>query len=158
MPYGVTARQMMADLMRPSSPSIIGDGGEVSESEILDAIEYYVFPNFVPWGGYSRINYRFRPAGDDPDLCIMDVVLLSPFDPARGRPAPAPAHELGPDDSWTEAPELGPLTAIFEQDTANLPRVQRGLHAAVKPGVTLGGYQESRIRHYHEELTRWMEG
>jgi phenylpropionate dioxygenase-like ring-hydroxylating dioxygenase large terminal subunit len=156
LPEGATARQLMADVMRGAALRSIGPEGEVSESEVLDAIEYYVFPNFAPWGGYSRINYRFRPHGNDPDACIMDVMLLGSFDPAQGRPAPAPVHWLGPDDDWTEATELGVLAMIFNQDTGNLPRVQRGLHAMTKPGVTFGNYQEMRIRHYHRELGRWL--
>ena len=34
--------------------------------------------------------------------------------------------------------------------------MQLGLKASVKPGVTLASYQESRIRHYHQELDRWL--
>jgi hypothetical protein len=35
--------------------------------------------------------------------------------------------------------------------------VQRGLAASVKPGVTLSHYQESRIRHFHQTLGRYLE-
>ncbi|MNC99087.1 hypothetical protein D3C83_172510 [compost metagenome] len=53
--------------------------------------------------------------------------------------------------------ELGRLGVIFEQDMVNLGPVQRGLHASVKAGVTLGRYQESRIRHYHQTLETYLE-
>lgn len=156
LPEGKTAREAMADIVRSQIAAVTGEPCEVSDAETGDAIEYYVFPNFVPWGGYSRINYRFRPYGNDPDMCIMDVMMLSPFNKAEGRP-PVPAiHWLGPDDEWTDAPELGMLAKVFVQDTFNIPRVQRGLHAMVKPGVTLANYQEVRIRHYHRELDRWL--
>ena len=153
---GKTAREAMGDLIRMQVGGVTGVPCEVSDSEAFDAIEYYVFPNFVPWGGYSRINYRFRPYGNDPDMCIMDVMLLAPFNQAEGRPPSAAVHWLGPDDAWTDAPELGLLAKVFVQDTFNIPRVQRGLRATVKPGVTLASYQESRIRHYHQELDRWL--
>jgi hypothetical protein len=152
---GQRARSLLAMLVRGQIQGHVGSDVNPSDSELLDAIEYYLFPNFVPWGAYARINYRFRPFGNDPDSCLMDVMLLAPCAPGR-RPAPAPAHELGFDDSWTEAPELGPLKDIFVQDAANLPRIQRGLKASAKPGITLGNYQEVRIRHYHAELERWV--
>ena len=88
----------------------------------------------------------------------MDVMLLAPCSPNRPRPSPAPVHHLGMAEPWSDAPELGSLTTIFTQDTANLPRIQRGMKASVKPGLTLGDYQEVRIRHYHAELERWVLG
>jgi hypothetical protein len=45
---------------------------------------------------------------------------------------------------------------VADQDTDNLMRIQRGLRASKKPGVTLARYQESRIRHYHETLDAYM--
>ena len=55
------------------------------------------------------------------------------------------------------APELGPLAHIFNQDSFNLPKVQRGLHALQKPGVTLANYQETKIRHFHLLLEKWLD-
>ncbi len=67
------------------------------------------------------------------------------------------------DDSWFKAPELGGICAIFEQDTANMPLVHRGMKAGGrrllgKPGVTLANYQEIRIRHYHMMLDKYLAG
>ena len=158
VPDGQTARQLLAMITRSQVTVALGPDVAISDSEAVDAIEYSVFPNFVPWGGWSRINYRFRPHGNDPDECLMDVILLGPCSPNGPRPKPAAVRHLGPDDDWVEAPELGGLAMIFNQDSGNLPRVQRGLHATRKPGVTLGNYQEIRIRHFHQELARWVEG
>lgn len=154
LPEGFTARQAMANLFRMMMPG----AADLSDAEAIDSILYYVFPNVQFWGGVSPINYRFRPYGSDPDMCIMDVMFLAPFDATTPRPKPAPVHWLGPDDDWTDAPELGGLAMVFNQDTGNLPRVQRGMKALTKPGITLGDYQESRIRHYHLELDRWLSG
>jgi hypothetical protein len=41
-------------------------------------------------------------------------------------------HWLGVDDDWTEAPELGMLARVFNQDTFNLPNVQKGLSSLRK--------------------------
>ena len=38
----------------------------------------------------------------------------------------------------------------------NLPWVQKGIRAARKPGVTLGNYQEIRIRQMHATLDRYL--
>ena len=156
VPEGMTARQVLGMMMRGMSggkpASIPRD--EVSTAEALDSILYYIFPNMQPWAGISPINYRFRPYGNDPDMCIMDVIFLSDFEGER--PPSAAITHLGPDDDWTLATELGFLAMVFNQDTGNLPRVQRGLHATRKPGVTFGNYQESRIRQFHDELSRWV--
>lgn len=152
---GSTARQALAGALRER----MGDTpasfpGEMSDSELIDNILYHVFPNFQPWAGLSPINYRFRPCGNDPDLCIMDVIFLVDAD---GEPAPpAPVHHLGPDDDWTLAPELGLLAMVFNQDTGNLPHQQKGLRTTQAPGLRLGSYQESRIRAFQTDLARWV--
>ena len=64
---------------------------------------------------------------------------------------------LGPDDEWVEhAPELGGLARVFNQDTFNLPKVQQGLHAMKKPGITLANYQELKVRHSQVLLEDWI--
>jgi phenylpropionate dioxygenase-like ring-hydroxylating dioxygenase large terminal subunit len=156
IPEGGTARQAVADVVRGQYRRGFGyDTSQFSDSEMVDAIQYFVFPNLVPWPGIGvPVVYRFRPHGDDPDSCIMDFMLLHPM--PDGTPA-APIRELGADDGWNEAPELGGGAAVFEQDTGNLPAVQRGLHATVKRGVTLGNYQEVRIRHLHQTLDEYVD-
>jgi hypothetical protein len=34
--------------------------------------------------------------------------------------------------------------------------VQKGLRTTRKPGVSFGVYQESKIRHFHHLLDRWL--
>ena len=63
---------------------------------------------------------------------------------------------LGPDQKWSDAPELGSAAMVADQDTDNLMRIQKGLRTSRKPGVTLARYQESRIRHFHETLDAYM--
>ena len=52
---------------------------------------------------------------------------------------------------------MGLVGAVFDQDCANLPYVHAGLKAMRKPGITLGNYQESRIRHFHQTLGQYLE-
>ena len=83
-------------------------------------------------------------------------MFLEPYDMSMPKPASVPIHWLGPDDDWTEAPELGLLARVFNQDTFNLPKVQIGLRSGKKPGVTLANYQEIKLRHFHMLLTQWL--
>lgn len=158
IPEGMTARQMTAAGGRRTLAASIGAAADdLSDAEVADSLYYTLFPNLHPWGSYNRITYRFRPNGDDHESSIMEVRFLSPFRVGE-RPPAAKCHHLGADDAWTEAPELGLLARIFHQDTFNLPNVQKGLHtlARSKGGVTLGAYQELKIRHFHRLLERQL--
>jgi phenylpropionate dioxygenase-like ring-hydroxylating dioxygenase large terminal subunit len=156
VPPGGRARALSAAATRASLQSIVGDDVVLSDAELADSIYYTLFPNFHPWGGYNRICYRFRPYGDDPDRSIMECYYLSPF---KGeRPAPAKTHWLCESEPWTDAPELGLLARVFEQDCGNLGQVQAGLHAMRAPEVVLARYQETKIRHFHHLLEQWVGG
>jgi len=82
-------------------------------------------------------------------------MYLAPYPPGE-KPSAAPIHRLGADDDWTEAPELGFLARVFNQDTFNLAKVQLGLKTMKKKTVTLANYQETKIRHSHHLLDRWL--
>ena len=151
---GGRARQLSAAASRMSLQDVVGDNVVLSDAELADSIYYTLFPNFHPWGGYNRIVYRFRPLGDDPDRSIMECYFLSPF---KGeRPKPAKTHWLTEAEPWTDAPELGLLARVFEQDCANLGQVQAGLHAMQVPEVVLARYQETKLRHFHHLLEQWV--
>lgn len=158
VPSGSTARRVLADRTRAALAERTGrDFSELTDCEALDGIEYFLFPNFMPWAGYTTpLVYRFRPDGEDPAASVMDVMLLDPLPAGQDRPAPSPTRHLEEGQTWADAPELGYLGRILNQDTATLGRVQRGLRAAVKPGVTLARYQESRIRHFHSTLDAYL--
>ena len=127
--------------------------------ELLDGIEYFLFPNFMPWAGFlTSFAYRFRPDGHDPDSCVIDIMVLEPVPEGDERPAAPATRYLGPDESWSDAPELGVFGRVFNQDGSTFGRVQRGLRASVRPTTTLGSYQESRIRHFHATLDAYIDG
>lgn len=63
---------------------------------------------------------------------------------------------LGADDDWCDAPELGFLARVFNQDTFNLAEVQRGLKTTAKKTVTFANYQEIKLRHFHRTLENWL--
>ncbi len=155
---GETARaKLAARSRRKISRSSGKDMSTLSDTESLDLIEYSLFPNMVPWGGQALpICYRFRPLGDDPQHCIMEIMFLFAKAPDGSHPEPAAIHWLGADEPWSNASELGSAAMVADQDTDNLQRIQRGLRASKKPRATFARYQESRIRHFHETLDAYM--
>ena len=162
IPEGKTARDVASEMHRAEFSKLYGvDMSKMSNTELIDAIEYALFPNFIPWAGDGfPIVYRFRPDGNNHHSCIVDVMLMG-MCPEGIDPPTAEIHWLdaGPgSDSpdWTQAPELGPLGEILNQDMGNLSRVQRGLRAS-KKDVTFSAYQESRIRHFAHILDRYLE-
>jgi hypothetical protein len=122
----------------------------------LDSIYLTVFPNFHPWGSFNQIVYRFRPNGDNPQECIMECLYMGPTAPGEPRGPAAPIHYLGADDDWVDAPELGMLAKVFNQDVVNMPEVQRGLKTMKRPEVILANYGESKPRHFHMLLDEWI--
>lgn len=155
VPEGGTARAVAAAAARTRWRPIVGDRvDEMSDAEMMDSIDYTLFPNFHPWGAFNRIVYRFRPNGDDHRSSIMEVLFLSPF--SGERPPPAKVRELGVDEPWTTATELGMLGKVFDQDVFNMAKVQLGLETTFKPGITLANYQESKVRWLHHLLGQWV--
>ncbi len=153
---GQSMRALAAAAARDRWRTVAGDWPDrMSDAEMMDSIDYTLFPNFHPWGAFNRIVYRFRPDGDDHRSSIMECIFLSPYQGER--PPPAEIHWLDEHETWTDAPELGMLGKVFNQDLFNHSKVQRGLEATHKPGVTLGNYQESKVRWLHHKLTEWVE-
>lgn len=158
LPEGITDRASLAEWRRKTLGEMTGaDYSHLPDAIMLDSIQYYLWPNFVPWLGEGLpLTYLFRPNADSPDTCYMDVWMLI-RKPDNGAVPPSPAIvELGPDDHFE--PHLGAMGLIFDQDDENMPKVQDGLKTwpDEKDGVTLGRYQEIRIRHLHQILERTL--
>ena len=160
LPADASARQVLAERVRASLQRRTGrDYSGLTDAEALDGIEYFLFPNFMPWAGLlTSFAYRFRPNGHDPDSCVIDIMLLQPVPEGEARPAAARTRHLGPDESWADVPELGTFGRVFNQDGSTFGRVQRGLHASVRSTIALARYQESRIRHLHSTLDAYLAG
>ncbi len=154
VPAGMTARRLISQTIRMNLSGTVPGSFELTDAELVDSIYYTLFPNFHPWGGYSKVNYRFRPLGNDPNRCVMEVFFLAPF---RGqRPPAAKTQWIEEDGDWTECIEIGPLAKVFNQDTFNMGNIQRGLRAAPDGDAVFALYQESKIRHFWELMERWI--
>ena len=156
IPDSSTARAVGAAGSRERWREEAGDWvDQLSDAEMMDSIYYTLFPNFHPWGAFNRIVYRFRPNGDNHRSCIMECIFIAPF--LDERPPPAPIHWLEEHETFTDATELGMLGKVFNQDLFNMAKVQIGLEASHKPGISLGNYQEAKVRWIHQKLTQWCE-
>ena len=147
VPQRVLAAEMQRQMLKDVVPSI---ADTIPDVELSSSIYMTVFPNWHPWGSFNMINYRFRPNGDNHEEAIMECMFLAPI-PESGEYTPASEiHWLEPDEDWTNAPELGMLAKIFNQDLRNLPFVYQGLKATAKDNVRLGDYNELKLRHFHK--------
>jgi hypothetical protein len=157
---GQTAREHIAGLLREQLRPLVGEerAEESTTSELLDGIQYFVFPNFVPWVATGTcLNYRFRPNGADPHSSIMEIYLLTPLAPGQEKPAPAPTLWLTEDQDWSDAPQLGRLGPVANQDSANIRQMQKGLRSMHRtPQLSFSRYQEVRIRHFHQTLDEYI--
>ena len=72
------------------------------------------------------------------------------------RPERATTTVLTLDQKWSEAPGMSGLAAVFEQDMANLPKVQAGLKTSGKRTVSFGNYQEARLRLIHRLIDQYI--
>lgn len=155
LPEGASARAVHAQRLREEYGAAFNvDLSQVSASEMMDSIEYFLFPNMFFFPGINiRLCYRFRPI--DVDHCLHEILLLQPLPQSGERPAPAKPIRLGVDDSYTLV-ENFPLAEILDQDTENLAMQRAGAKASKKGAQTLGNYQEARIRRLQMTLDEYL--
>ncbi|MEM7728237.1 MAG: aromatic ring-hydroxylating dioxygenase subunit alpha [Pseudomonadota bacterium] len=158
LPEGQNARQATAENRRQFLKEMMGiDVDHLSDSELIDTIQYHLFPNLVFWAGIgSFLVYRFLPDGDDPDRCFMDIMFLVPEseDAPRQVAVEPTVVEIG--ESHHKAPQLGGYCDVFDEDKANVGQVQKGLKSMRGPGPVFGSYQEARIRRFHQTLGEYV--
>lgn len=158
LPPGMTARAAMADARRRALMAEGLDVGEVTDCELIDTIQYHLFPNLVLWAGWgSYLVYRFLPDGERADRCTMEIMFVVPAGKTGPLPVAREARRIGPDESHGAAPELGGYAAVFDEDMSNLAALQKGLQAMRTAGPMTGAVQEARIRHFHHCLDRFMD-
>jgi len=157
---GATAREVMAGMFRGMFEQATNtDLSKVSDSELLDCFSYTVFPNTFLFPGISLpMVYRFRPDRFDHRKCHYEVLFLRPVPLDGQRPAPAEPIDLRDDQSFTEAAGMDPgVGVILDQDTDNLRLQQEGIEASAKRGLTLGNYQEIRVRHFEQTVDKYVD-
>ena len=134
------------------------DFSHLSTSEVLDSIEYFVFPNVFFFPGLDKsMCYRFRPDAENPDRCVFDLLILRPKPASRPAPKPPAPHDLDIDDSYVDTPNLSRgLAMVYDQDTSNMKAQTKGFKGSPRGAQVLGNYQESRARHLHVMVERYL--
>ena len=87
----------------------------------------------------------------------MEVRVIARVPEGQPRPAGVPLHMLGDDEIWADAPELGVLGAVVDQDMTNMELTHEGLKVSKNQAVELADYQEVRIRHFHQTLDHYLQ-
>jgi phenylpropionate dioxygenase-like ring-hydroxylating dioxygenase large terminal subunit len=159
LPPGVRARTAMAEMSRQYMSQLDGrDYSQLSDTEALDPAQYSIFPNIVIFRslGFPYL-YRFLPVRDDPNSSVFDFMIFRPK-PRDGSALPeVQTIELGPEDTYSACGAFPPwLGQIYDQDTLGLAMLQEGLRAGGPEVIHLSKYQEIRIRHLHQTLTRYL--
>ena len=156
---GETARTVMARVLRKAmGEKYRTDLSRFSDSEMIDTIEYHVFPNMVLFPGLSLpMVYRFRPIGTDPNRTLFEILFLRPNPDDGLPPEPVEPWHVAEREGYATAPGMDPgMGAVYDQDTANLRAQQQGFRASARGTQTLGNYQEIRIRHFQRVLDRYL--
>jgi phenylpropionate dioxygenase-like ring-hydroxylating dioxygenase large terminal subunit len=160
VPPGLTARQAAAqfvrDRLQQANPG--KDFSSVSDTEMIDLILYFVFPNVLLYGGAMNVFYRFRPLDGETHESLMEVVMLLPKPTDGPAPAPAAMRLLEPGQTFTDAFGGMKIGQFLDQDVSNIAMVHKGLRAAHRRGFGLSRYQESNIRHFHRTLDMYLYG
>ncbi len=138
-----------------------------TDSQLSDSFPYGLFPN-VQLGCHPEGVFimRFLPHPTDPNRFYYDTITM--FRPVDDPTYNAPDWMGLPEDTDTtgvtrpdieyfpvnESPDLG---LVLNQDAELLPEVQKGLQSRGFKGP-LWSEQEVRLRHFHAELDRYING
>jgi hypothetical protein len=117
-----------------------------ADAQVTDLHQYNCFPNISPvFLVESLAVVRARP-GPTPDESLLDLIFLNrlPDGATRARPVDVTMDAATAD-----------VGGVFNQDIANLQRVQRGLHQPGFTHLTLSN-EEMRIESLHRNLEQYL--
>jgi carnitine monooxygenase subunit len=141
--------------------------GKFSDTQLSDSTIYGLFPN-VQIGCHPEAVFlhRFLPHSDDPNRFYYDTCILYLHVDAPGYSPPAwmgvaPGTDMTgavrPEIVRTGLGEPPNMGDVLDQDSELLPVVQKGSRSRGFRGP-LWSDQEARLRHFHTELDRYMNG
>ncbi len=126
----------------------VPDLNAVSVSDPINVVEF-LFPHYFLLPSFTSMSaYRIRPLG--PEKCLFEIWSLTHF-PEGEEPEPPMEPVVLPYDS-TEFPE------IPQQDYANIPRQQIGLHAQDFDFMRLSRDVEGLISNYQRIIDAYLTG
>jgi hypothetical protein len=161
VPEGKSARWVMAEQLKAQMKRDYGlDYSAYSVPEMIDSLKYNVFPNviFYPAPGLALIQL-FRPDGHDQDHAIFDMITLRPKPTDGSDFEVAQPVDIVEGEGFASKGGMDPfLGSVLDQDTEIMRWQREGMYASGKGAATLSAYQESRIRHVHDTLDKYLDG
>ena len=162
-----TVRPALSDAKRNLARQFDLDYERLSDIQLTDGFGTGIFPNtqfgMHPEGAFLM---RFLPDPDNPQHFAYDNITLVRYvdDPKFSVPDWMGLPE-GTDYTGAERPEiehkaigeLPELGLVLDQDSSLLPVVQKGVRSRAFQGP-LWCEQEQRLRHFHKELDRHING
>jgi phenylpropionate dioxygenase-like ring-hydroxylating dioxygenase large terminal subunit len=139
----------------------------LSDIQLTDSFATGIFPN-VQFGMHPEGAFlmKFMPHPDDPQRFWYDTMtLVRHVEDPRFRVPDWMGLPEGTDTSGKDRPDIEhkaigeppELGLVLDQDSELLPVVQKGLRSKAFKGP-LWCEQEQRLRHFHNELDRYIEG
>lgn len=123
---------------------------DLNDDQLTDDYNYLVFPNVtLNTHADDLMLFRHRPHATDPNKMYFDIWMFEYL----------AADEEIPDRPVHRNYKHGDKSfgMVIDQDAANLPEVQRGMHSASYKGLWLGD-QEVRLRHFHKTISDYIYG
>ncbi len=139
----------------------------LSDVQLTDSFATGIFPN-VQFGMHPEGAFlmRFMPDAKDPEKFVYDNITLVRYvdDPRFKVPdwmgLPEGTDYMAADRPDVEYKDIGEppeLGLVLDQDSELLPVVQKGIRSRAFKGP-LWSEQEQRVRHFHNELDRYLNG
>ena len=138
-----------------------------TDGQLTDSWATGIFPNVQiglhPEGAFLM---RFMPHPSDPEKFYYDTMtLVHPVnDPDYSVPGwmglpegTDTSGDIRPDTEYTAIGDPPNLGQVLDQDSELLPVVQRGIRSKGFNGA-IWGEQEQRLRHFHKEMNRYLDG
>jgi carnitine monooxygenase subunit len=161
------SRAAIQKAKRERARSVGLDYDKFSDTQLSDSTIYGVFPN-VQIGCHPEAVFlhRFLPHPEDPNQFTYDTCILFKHVDLPGYAPPAwMGVAPGTDTTGKTRPEIvrvplgvpPELGEVLDQDSELLPIVQKGARSRGFRGP-LWSEQEARLRHFHTELDRYIDG
>ncbi len=126
------------------------DYSDFNDDQLSDDYHYMMFPNItMNIHAESMMMFRQRPHATDPNKMLFDVQMFVQMPEGAEKP-PLPDHEQHKHGERS-------LGLVLDQDSVNLPHVQKGMSSEAYQGLWISS-QERRIRHMHKTLMDYING
>ena len=135
---------------RKHGPAQGKDYSQLNDDQLTDDYHYLIFPNVtLNVHADDLMLFRQRPHPTDPDRMFYDIWTFELVPEGHEWPA-RPKHQHFKHGEKS-------IGLVLDQDAANLPGVQAGMHSAAFEGLWIGA-QELRIRHFHKVIDDYVYG